>query len=115
MLAGDNVHAGATTISAGTLCLAHANALALTSAVTVTSGASLDVNGQPLTRNITLGGAGAGVAGALQNSSISASTLTGTVAMSVATLVQQQRSHHHRQRHRRPPVPCSSPKQVQVP
>lgn len=87
VLAGDNVHAGATTVSAGTLRLAHANALAATSAVTVTSGASLDVNGQTLTRNITLGGAGAGVAGALQNSSSSASTLTGTVAMSVATLI----------------------------
>lgn len=87
VLAGDNVHAGATTVSAGTLRLAHANALAATSAVTVTSGASLDVNGQPLTRNITLGGAGADVAGALQNSSASASTLTGTVAMSVATLI----------------------------
>ena len=87
VLAGDNIHAGATTISAGTLRLAHANALALTSAVSVASGASLDVNGQPLTRNITLNGAGAGVAGALQNTSASASTLTGTVAMSTATLI----------------------------
>ncbi|MES2598178.1 MAG: autotransporter-associated beta strand repeat-containing protein [Verrucomicrobiota bacterium] len=87
VLAGDNVHAGATTVSAGTLRLAHANALALTSAVTVASGASLDVNGQPLTRNITLGSAGAGGAGALQNSSGSTSTLTGTVAMSAATLI----------------------------
>ncbi|GEP40833.1 autotransporter-associated beta strand repeat-containing protein [Brevifollis gellanilyticus] len=87
VLAGDNVHAGATTVSAGTLRLAHANALATTSAVTIATGASLDVNGQPLTRNVTLGGAGAGVAGALQNSSGSLSTLTGTVAMSAATLI----------------------------
>lgn len=87
VLAGDNVHAGATTVSAGTLRLAHANALAATASVSIASGASLDVNGQPLTRNITLGGAGAGVAGALQNSSASASTLTGTMAINAATLV----------------------------
>lgn len=87
VLAGDNIHAGATTISAGTLRLAHANALASTSSVSITSGGSLDVNGQPLARNIVLNGAGADAAGALQNTSGTAANLTGTAAMSSATLI----------------------------
>lgn len=87
VLAGDNTHPGATNINAGTLRLAHPNALAASSLITVAQGASLDVGGQPLARNITLHGAGAESAGALQNSSTTASTLTGTSVLGSAARV----------------------------
>ncbi len=87
VLAGDNLHPGATNINGGILRLAHGNAVAASSGVVVNAGGTLDVNGQTLTRALTLNGAGASLGGALQNSSTSASTLSGTAVLGSAARV----------------------------
>jgi autotransporter-associated beta strand protein len=70
VLSGDNPYTGATTINAGVLKIAHANALGSTDAGTaVASGATLGLQGGIVTaaEALTLNGAGAASAGALRN------------------------------------------------
>ena len=80
VLSGDNSYAGTTTVSAGTLVAAHANALGLVgSNTTVSSGATLDVRVVLAAEPISVTGTGFGGLGAL----ITADTFTGTVASTV--------------------------------
>lgn len=75
-LSGDNFYSGSTVISAGTLKIAHANALGASGLVssglgtTVSNGATLDLNGQELIESLLVTGAGAGGIGALINSNV---------------------------------------------
>jgi autotransporter-associated beta strand protein len=73
-LSGANIHTGGTTISAGTVILGNAAALgASAGAVSVASGAVLNLNGYTVanTNPLTLNGSGIGGTGALINSSSS--------------------------------------------
>ena len=84
ILSGANTYNGGTTISAGTLKLGNAAALgASTGAASVTAGAVLDLNGTVMTNTnaLTLNGSGISSGGALINSSASAASYAGTVAM----------------------------------
>lgn len=80
-LSGVSDYTGATVVTAGTLKLGSAAALGATSSVSVGVGATLDVNGQAVSRSITLNGTGLNSTGALINSSNSLSILTGAVAL----------------------------------
>ena len=87
-LSGNNTFAGALTINTGILKAGNANALGTTAgATTITAGAALDLNGQPLAAE-TLNAAGSGVAnsGAIFNSG-SAATLTGNINLSADTTI----------------------------
>ncbi|HYF36617.1 MAG TPA: autotransporter-associated beta strand repeat-containing protein, partial [Prosthecobacter sp.] len=85
---GNNTFTGAVTVSAGTLKLASATALGATTSVTVAAGGTLDVNGYNTDRGLAISGTGVGGGGALINSGIgSTSTLTGTAALSAASVV----------------------------
>ena len=82
-LTGVNTYSGNTTVSAGTLQLGSATALSgNSSAVSVASGATLDLNGQTLTNTnpLTLNGPGF-IGAALANSSASAAVYAGTVTL----------------------------------
>ncbi|MBS1488536.1 MAG: autotransporter-associated beta strand repeat-containing protein, partial [Bacteroidetes bacterium] len=75
---GGNTYSGGTSISAGTLVMGAASPLG-TGSVTVTAGATLDLNGNNLTNTLSL--AGTGVAGgALQNSG-AAATCSGLLSL----------------------------------
>ncbi|TAE89987.1 MAG: hypothetical protein EAZ81_11540, partial [Verrucomicrobia bacterium] len=81
-LNGANNFTGGTTVSAGTLRVGNATALGGNSgAVSVTSGAVLDLNGTTMTGTnaLTLNGTGITSAGALTNSSATAATYAGLV------------------------------------
>jgi autotransporter-associated beta strand protein len=83
-LSGANSYAGGTTISGGVLKLGSATALGASSgAVSVASGAEIDLNGQTLTTSnaLTLNGTGVNGAGALTNSSATAGGYAGTVTL----------------------------------
>ena len=83
-LSGANTYSNGTTISAGTLRIANATALGNGSgAVGVSSGAVLDLNGQTVanTNALTLNGTGISSGGALINSSATAASYAGTVAL----------------------------------
>ncbi len=75
-LSAVNGYTGNTTVSSGALRLANSNSLGSTSnAVTVASGATLDLNGQNNTeRVVTIAGNGPGGAGAVVNNSTSTAT-----------------------------------------
>ena len=88
MLAGANSHSGTTTVSAGTLMLGHANALGSSGlqlvntlgATSITSGATLDLNGQQAIHEaITVRGTGVGSVGALINNSSNAASISNGV------------------------------------
>ncbi|NBP46273.1 MAG: hypothetical protein EBU72_13855, partial [Betaproteobacteria bacterium] len=84
-LSGANTYTGATTVSAGVLKAGHANAFGPTSgagAITVSSGAALDLNGKAIvsTGSLTLNGTGISSGGALMNSGAAAS-YAGLVAL----------------------------------
>ena len=79
-------YSGATTISAGTVKAGSASALG-SSAVSVAIGAALDLNGQSINNNLSIGGTGISSTGALLNSSGSAASDSGTVSMSAATSI----------------------------
>ena len=75
-LSGDNAYTGATLISTGTLKIGHANALGTTAGTTtISSGATLDLNGQTITEVLSLTGAGVGGNGALINSNTGAAAV----------------------------------------
>ena len=84
-LSGDDTYTGATTVSAGTLKLGSATALGAAVAsgtvptITVSAGATLDLNGQSIAdRLYSFGGSGVGSGGALTNSSATTAVITGT-------------------------------------
>jgi autotransporter-associated beta strand protein len=78
-LNGANTYSGGTIVSAGTLLLANASALG-SGAVSVTSGAALDLGGQTVTglttSPLTLNGTASSTVGALTNSSSTAATIS---------------------------------------
>ncbi|HEX3999683.1 MAG TPA: autotransporter-associated beta strand repeat-containing protein [Pirellulales bacterium] len=76
-----NSYSGATTVSAGTLQLGNAASLGTTSSITVSSGATLDLNGitLPGTIPLTLAGSGASNYGNLINSSATAVSYRGAI------------------------------------
>jgi len=89
-LAGNNTHGGTTTVTAGTLVIAHPNALGsggmtlgnATSSTSITAGSTLDLNGQQnINEVITVRGTGvSSVGGMINNSATAASIGAGTVA-----------------------------------
>ncbi|MGL4943045.1 MAG: autotransporter-associated beta strand repeat-containing protein [Thermoguttaceae bacterium] len=79
LLSGNNTYDSATTVSAGTLQIGHLNAMG-TSAATVASGATLDVNGYAVANTIAL-------SGSLVNNSTTATTLGNTVTLAAASKV----------------------------
>ena len=84
ILSGLNTYSGGTTISAGTLKAGSATAFGVsTAAVTIVSGAVLDLNGTSVTNTnpLTLNGTGIGNNGALINSSATAGTYTGLLTL----------------------------------
>jgi autotransporter-associated beta strand protein len=89
-LSGANTYTGTTTVSGGTLEIAHANALGATSAgTTVQSGGTLALAGPGTTfaaESLTLSGVGAGGVGALRNRE-GDNTLPGTINLAAATRV----------------------------
>jgi autotransporter-associated beta strand protein len=89
-LSGANTYKGGTTITAGTVKIGHATALgASTGAVTLSSGAVLDLNGITMTNTnaLSLSGTGISAGGSLINSSSTASTYAGAVTMGSATIM----------------------------
>jgi autotransporter-associated beta strand protein len=83
-VSGNNSYSGATTISAGTLRVAHANALGSTSVgTTVASGAALDFNTSITlaAEPITLNGTGISAAGSIHIGSASTAGVTGAVTL----------------------------------
>ncbi|NHQ61257.1 filamentous hemagglutinin N-terminal domain-containing protein, partial [Chlorobium sp. BLA1] len=98
-LSGANTYTGATNVSAGTLRLGAAGSGANTplgttgAATTVSSGATLDLNGFTLAtaEALTLNGLGVGgTAGALTNSSGTAATYSGLVTLGSASSIDAQ-------------------------
>ncbi|WP_251369422.1 autotransporter-associated beta strand repeat-containing protein [Polynucleobacter sp. MWH-Spelu-300-X4] len=90
VLNGANTYAGGTTISAGTVKLGNASSLGDSAgAVSVADGAVLDLNGQTVanTNALTLSGTGISSGGALINSSVTAASYAGTVALAADTSI----------------------------
>ena len=87
-LTGNNTYSGLTTINAGKLKAGSATAFG-SSAITETSGAVLDLNGQVMTSvgGLTLNGTGIGGSGALINSSTTGATYAGLVTLGSATTI----------------------------
>ena len=89
-LSGANTYTGGTTVSAGTLQIGSPAALGgSTGAVTVTSGAVLDLNGQTMTNTnaLTLNGTGISGGGALINSSAANATYPGFLTLGSASSI----------------------------
>ncbi|MBL9146156.1 MAG: autotransporter-associated beta strand repeat-containing protein [Verrucomicrobiaceae bacterium] len=93
-LAGNNSHSGTTTVSAGTLKLGHPNALGsggwqfgnTAGATSITSGATVDLNGQQgINEAITVRGTGIGSGGALVNNSTTAASIAAGMVASIST------------------------------
>ncbi|MFM2141726.1 MAG: hypothetical protein RLZZ476_270 [Verrucomicrobiota bacterium] len=93
-LAGNNSHGGTTTVSAGTLVIGHANALGTgglqfgntTGATSITSGATLDLNGQQgINEAITVRGTGIGNNGALVNNGTTVASIAAGMVASINT------------------------------
>ncbi len=87
VLGGTNTFTGALAVSAGTLKLASTAAGGAAASITVSSGATVDLNGQTTDRGYSLNGTGIGSLGALINSSGTTATVTGTVALATSTNV----------------------------
>jgi autotransporter-associated beta strand protein len=90
VLSGNNTYTGLTTVSAGTLSAANANALGTTAgATTVAANATLDVNGVTIAENVSITGNGVGGNGALTGTGTAAVngtvTLTGNSRVGAAT------------------------------
>ncbi|MBK8035822.1 MAG: autotransporter-associated beta strand repeat-containing protein [Verrucomicrobiaceae bacterium] len=88
IVSGNNGYQGATNVTAGTVQLANNNALGnfAGSTTTVANNAILDLNGQSITENLDITGAGSG-AGVLINTNAAASQVTGTVNLSGNSVV----------------------------
>ena len=89
-LTGANTYTGGTTIGAGTLQVGNAAALgASAGAVSVTSGAVLDLFGTPITNTyaLTLNGTGITNGGALVNSSATAASYAGPITLGTGTTI----------------------------
>ncbi len=93
-LAANNSHGGTTTVSAGTLVIAHPNALgsgglqfgSTAGATSITSGAVLDLNGQPSVNEvITVRGTGISSGGALINNNPNAASVASGLVSSIST------------------------------
>ncbi len=80
-LTAANSYGGNTTVSEGTLAVAHSNALGSGAAVTVAFGATLEISdGSTISQNVLLNGSGVGDKGALLNT-FDDNTLSGVVLM----------------------------------
>jgi len=88
-LNGSNSYTGLTTISAGTLKIGNVNALGTTQGgVTISDGATLDVNGTNTGDSIYLAGTGVGANGALINSNTgTAASLSNSITLANSTSV----------------------------
>ena len=89
-LSGNNTYSGGTTVSGGTLQAGSATAFGSSAgAITISSGAALDLNGQTLTNTnaLTLIGTGISNGGALSNSSTNPGTYAGAVTLGSNTTV----------------------------
>ncbi len=89
-LGGANTYTGGTTVSAGTLQIGNATALGgNASAVSVTGGAVLDLNGTTMTgtNTLTLNGTGVNNGGALINSNATAGTYAGLIKVGSASSI----------------------------
>ncbi|MBT8560971.1 filamentous hemagglutinin N-terminal domain-containing protein [Polynucleobacter paneuropaeus] len=89
-LAGTNTYTGGTTITGGTLQAGNAAAFGgAASAITVNSGAALDLNGKTLTyaNALTLNGSGISSGGALTNSSATGGTYIGAITLGSDSLI----------------------------
>ena len=85
-----NAYTGATTVSGGTLLLGNVGALGgAAGAVSVASGAVLDLNGLTLTNTnpLTINGSGISNGGALTNSSATAATYAGAITLGSASSI----------------------------
>ncbi len=89
VLSGSNSYTGTTTVGASsTLQIGSATALGGSGAATVTSGGTLDLNGQAVgAKALTINGAGVSSVGALTNSSATAASYGGTVALGAASTI----------------------------
>jgi len=87
-LSGTNTYSGGTTISNGTIKLGSVAGLG-TSNATVSSGATLDLNGQTaVANNLSLNGTGVSSVGALYNSSTSAASTSGNITLAGNTTLK---------------------------
>ncbi|NBP58692.1 hypothetical protein EBU71_19555, partial [bacterium] len=89
-LSGTNTYSGGTTISAGTLKVNNATALGASSgAVSITSGAVLDLNGITMTNTnaLTVNGTGITNGGAVINSNSTAATYAGLLTLGSASSI----------------------------
>ncbi|QDC89977.1 filamentous hemagglutinin N-terminal domain-containing protein [Candidatus Methylopumilus universalis] len=87
-LSGSNTYSGGTTISNGTIKLGSVAGLG-TSNATVSSGASLDLNGQTaVANNLSLNGTGVSSLGALYNSSTSVASTSGNITLAGNTTIK---------------------------
>ncbi|MBT8562848.1 filamentous hemagglutinin N-terminal domain-containing protein [Polynucleobacter paneuropaeus] len=89
-LAGTNTYTGGTTVTGGTLQAGSVAAFGgATSAITVNTGAALDLNGKTLTyaNALTLNGSGISNGGALTNSSATGGTYIGAITLGSDSLI----------------------------
>jgi len=89
-LSGNNTYSGGITVSGGTLQAGSATAFGSSAgAITISSGAALDLNGQTITNTnaLTLNGAGINSGGALTNSSTNPGTYAGGVTLGSDSLI----------------------------
>ncbi|WP_143070642.1 filamentous hemagglutinin N-terminal domain-containing protein, partial [Polynucleobacter sp. QLW-P1DATA-2] len=89
-LAGNNTYSGGTTITGGTLQAGSTTAFGgAASAITVNSGAALDLNGKTLANAnaLTLNGTGISSGGALTNSSATTGTYIGAITLGSDSLI----------------------------
>jgi autotransporter-associated beta strand protein len=88
IFSGLNIYTGGTTVNAGSLAAGSASAFGLET-ILVTSGATLDLNGQTLTTTgvLTINGTGASGLGVLTNSSSTTATHTGNIMLASASSI----------------------------
>ncbi|PUE51435.1 hypothetical protein B9Z45_14730 [Limnohabitans sp. 2KL-17] len=84
---GSNSYSGGTTVSEGVIAAGSATAFG-SGRVTVSDGASLNLNGRTLANALTMTGAGYGTAGALFNSSVSAAAVSGAITLAGVTTIK---------------------------